>query len=123
MTRWLATVVSLGFLGGCYFGKKVEDHPWSGEAVRKIEPGKTTKAELLQILGAPREVVRLLDSDAYMYVHSIEKSTGVFLLLLNLQRVDKQFDAITVIINRQDIVTGIGHRFTAEEAEYGFPWD
>lgn len=123
MIRALSVAAALALLGGCYFGKKNEDRAWSEEAVRKIEVGKTTKAQVLQMLGAPKEVVRLLESEAYMYTHTIEKNTGTYLLLLNLSRTDKQYDAITVIINRQDVVTAVGHRFSAEEAGYGFPWD
>lgn len=123
MIRLMTAALAAALLGGCYFGKKNEDRPWSADAVRKIEVGKTTKADVLMILGPPKEVVRLLESEAYMYTHSIEKSTGTYLVILNLSRTDRQYDAITVIINRQDIVTAVGHRFTAEEAEYGFPWD
>ena len=123
MKTRLLPALALVSLGGCYFGKKVEDHPWPAEAVARIEVGKTTKAQVLQLLGPPKEVVRLLESEAYMYTHSVEKSTGAFLLLVNLSRTDRQLDAITVIINRQDVVTAVGSRFAAGTAEYGFPWD
>ncbi len=110
-------------LGGCFFGKKMDDRPWPAEAVARLQPGKTTKAEVLAALGPPKEIVRLLDSEAYMYVHAVEKSTGTYLVLLNLSRSDRQYDAVTVIINRQDVVTAVGSRFRADEAEYGFPWE
>ena len=121
--RLLMSVLPLLVLGGCYFGKKIEDHPWPPEAVAKIEVGKTTKAQVLQLLGPPKEIIRLLESEAYMYTHSVEKSTGTFLLLVNLSRNDRQFDAITIVINRQDVVTAVGSRFAAGGAEYGFPWE
>ena len=107
----------------CYFSKTQEDRPWSAEAVSTIEAGKTTKAEVLKLLGPPTEIVRLLESEAYIYRHAMEKQTGTFLLIINMRRVDRQYDAVTVIINRQDIVTAVGSRFTANEAEYGFPWE
>jgi outer membrane protein assembly factor BamE (lipoprotein component of BamABCDE complex) len=110
-------------LGGCYLGKKRDDRPWSPETVARIEVGKTTKADVLRLLGPPKQVVRLLESEAYLYVASVEKNSGVFLLVLNLSRSDRQYDSVTVIINRQDIVTAVGSRFAADEAEYGLPWD
>jgi hypothetical protein len=58
-----------------------------------------------------------------MYVASTEKTSGLVLIILNMSRTDRQYDAVTVIINRQDIVTAVGSRFTANESEYGFPWD
>ena len=110
-------------LGGCFFGKKMDDRPWPAEAVQRIQPGKTTKAEVLMLLGPPKEVVRLLESEAYMYVHAVEKNSSTYLIVLNLSRSDRQYDAVTVIINRQDVVTAVGSRFAAESAEYGFPWE
>jgi len=123
MKRSAWAAVAVLSLGGCYCGKKIDDRPFSPEAVARIEVGKTTKAQVLQLLGPPREIIRLLESEAYMYAHSIEKNTGTFLLLVNLSRGDKQSDAITVIINRQDVVTAVGSRFTSGQAEYGFPWE
>ena len=108
---------------GCYFSKTMEDRPWGLESVSNIKAGETTKAEVLKLLGPPTEIVRLLESEAYVYRHAMEKQTGTFLILLNMRRVDRQYDAVTVIINREDVVTAVGSRFTAEEAEYGFPWE
>lgn len=123
MGRTILSAAALFVLGGCYFGKKNDDHTWDPALVARIEPGKTTKAQVLQLLGPPKQVVRLLESEAYMYTHSIEKDTNTFLIVLNLSRSDKQYDAITVIINRQDVVTAVGSRFAAEESAYGFPWE
>lgn len=109
-------------LAGCFFGKTKDQRPWEESDVAKIQVGKTTKAEVLRLLGPPKQIVRLLESEAYMYSHSIQKETGTYLILLNMHRTDTQYDAVTVIINRQDVVTAVGHRFDAEKSGYGFPW-
>jgi hypothetical protein len=123
MRKLLPLFAALAALNGCYFGKKMDDRPWPPGVVSKIEVGKTTKADVLRLMGPPKQVIRLLESEAYMYIASVEKNSGVVLLVLNLSRTDRQYDAVTVIINRQDVVTAVGSRFTADEAEYGFPWD
>jgi outer membrane protein assembly factor BamE (lipoprotein component of BamABCDE complex) len=122
MTR-VATVPLLVLLAGCYFGKTKDESPYDRSLVAKIEVGKTTKAQVLQLLGAPKQVIRLLESEAYMYTHTIQKDTGTYLIIFNMRRQDTQYDAITVIINRQDIVTAVGSRFAAEQSEYGFPFE
>lgn len=109
-------------LSGCYLSKAIDDSSWDPELLKKIEVGKTTKSDLLQHLGPPKQIVRLLDSEAYMYTHSVEKETGAFMFVVNTQRNDKQFDAITVIVDRQGVVSAVGSRFAADNASYGMPW-
>ena len=123
MKRLIVLVAALGVLNGCYVSKKKDDRPLRAEVVAAIQVGKTTKAEVLQLLGPPKQIIRLLESEAYMYVAPVEKNSGLVLLVLNLSRSDRQYDAVTVIINRQDVVTAVGSRFTGDEASYGPPWD
>ncbi|HEX7901973.1 MAG TPA: hypothetical protein VF950_29710 [Planctomycetota bacterium] len=110
-------------LAGCFFGKKMDDRTWEAEAVARLKPGMTTKAEVLTLLGPPKEIIRLLESEAYVYRNAVEKNTNTFLILVNLSRSDRQYDAVTVIIDRKDVVTAVGSRFAADFAEYGFPWE
>ena len=123
MRNVIALAAALAVLNGCYVSKKKDDRPWAAETVAKIEVGKTTKADVLRLLGPPKQIIRLLESEAYMYVAPVEKNSGLVLIVLNLSRSDRQYDAVTVIINRQDVVTAVGSRFSADEAEYGLPWD
>jgi len=123
MRKLIAVSAALFVLNGCYVSKKKDDRAWPAEVVAKIEVGKTTKADVLRLLGPPKQIIRLLESEAYMYVASVEKNSGLVLLVLNLSRSDRQYDAVTVIINRQDVVTAVGSRFSGDEAEYGLPWD
>jgi hypothetical protein len=123
MRKLIALAATVAVLNGCYVSKKKDDRPWPAEIVARIVVGKTTKAEVLQLLGPPKQIIRLLESEAYMYIAPVEKNSGLVLLVLNLSRSDRQYDAVTVIINRQDIVTAVGSRFTADEASYGPPWD
>jgi outer membrane protein assembly factor BamE (lipoprotein component of BamABCDE complex) len=120
MTR-LAAVLPL-LLCGCLLTKSKDDFPLAPEDVARIEVGKTTKAEILQILGPPKQIVRLLDSEAFVYQHTIQKSTGLYLAILNLQRADKQHDAVTVIVDRKGVVTAVGSRFLSDRARYATPW-
>jgi len=123
MRRFIVLAAALGVLNGCYVSKKKDDRPLRAEIVAAIQVGKTTKAEVLQLLGPPKQIIRLLESEAYMYVAAVEKNSGLVLLVLNLSRSDRQYDAVTVVINRQDVVTAVGSRFAADTAEYGPPWD
>src|SRR5436190_18367686 len=75
MSKFILAVLALGTLNGCYFGKKRDDRPWPTNVASHIEVGKTTKAEVLKLMGPPKVVVRLLESEAYMYVATVEKTS------------------------------------------------
>lgn len=122
MKRALLVTAPLILATGCYFSKNKEGIGLDPAVVARIEVGKTTKAELLEILGPPTQIIRLLDSEAYVYRHSIQKNTGTILILLNMVRSDQQFDAVTAIISRAGTVTAVGSRFTSDKASYGFPF-
>lgn len=121
MMRATLALIALSLGSSCYIGKTREDRAWSPEAIARIEVGKTSKADVLKLLGPPKTIIRLLDSEAYMYTARVQKETRTYLLVVNLTRSDTQFDAITVIINRQDVVTAVGSRFATDQAEYGLP--
>src|SRR5688572_3602204 len=75
MRKLIAITAALVTLSGCYVSKKKDDRPWPSDVVSRIEVGKTTKAEVLMLLGPPKQVIRLLESEAYMYVASVEKNS------------------------------------------------
>lgn len=122
MLRLIPAALVLLLSTGCFLSKTKEDVPWNQEEVAMIEAGTTTKAELLQLLGPPTEIIRLLNTDAFIWRRHIEKNTGTFLLLINMERSDRQFDAITAIVNKDGIVEAIGSRFSSDQSSYGLPW-
>ena len=122
MKKALLAALPAVLLSGCFFRKAIDDRPWNEESVAKIEVGKSTKADVLRLLGPPKQIVRLLESEAYMYTHTVEKHTGTFLVVVNLYRTDRQYDSVCVVIDRKDVVTAVGSRFKADKAKYGVPW-
>lgn len=122
MKRILLILPLLMLSTGCYFQKNKDDTYWKPEVVAKIEVGTTTKAQVLELLGPPRKIIKLHDTEAFVFEHVIEKRTGLFVLILTTHRVDKQRDAVTVIIDRKGVVTAVGSRFNADDASFGSPW-
>ena len=109
-------------LGGCLWAESIDGTSWSKEVVAKVQVGKTTRAEVLEWLGPPRHIIRLTDGEALVYTMSVEKSTGFAILIASTWRNDKQYDAITVLVNKEGAVTAVGSRFDADKSSHGFPW-
>ncbi len=109
-------------LGGCLWADAIDGMACSREAIGRIQVGKTTRAEVLEWLGPPRQIVRLHDGEALVYSNSIEKSTGFSLIIASTWRNDRQYDAVTVLVGRDGLVTGVGSRYDSDKASHGLPW-
>ena len=120
LTRILTLLVLL--LAGCYFQKTKDDVGLTPDPLDSIVVGRTTRAEALQLLGPPTRIVKLLESEAYVYEHTVEKRTGMSIIIFTTHRIDKQRDAVTLIIDKGGIVQAVGSRFTRDEARFGMPW-
>ena len=119
--RWVMLALPLA-LGGCLYADAIDGSSWSRETVAKIEVGKTTRAQVLEMLGPPRHILRLTEGEALVYTCSIEKSTGFSLIIVSTWRNDKQYDGVTVLVNRDGLVTAVGSRFDMDRASHGLPW-
>lgn len=54
LTLYATLLFSLGILGGCGFSHHVGSSNLKAESVAKIEKGKTTKEQVLELLGPPQ---------------------------------------------------------------------
>jgi len=121
MTRW-TLIAMLLLIPGCFVAKSVDDTTWDPATVAKIKVGTSTRADVFELLGPPTQVVELLDSDAYVYKHTIVKTTGFSVILFTAIRADQQGDGVTVIVDRDGIVRAVGSKYNAERAIHGPPW-
>ncbi|MEN8149741.1 MAG: hypothetical protein ABFS86_07945 [Planctomycetota bacterium] len=118
----IAPLLVLLLLPGCFASRTIDDETWDPGLAGQLVVGQSTREDVLKIMGPPKEVVELLDSDAYVYEHAVTKESGLFLLVVNFANDDIQYDRVTVIVDREGIVRGVGERFKADTAEYGLPF-
>lgn len=121
-------------LSGClyaqgtgYFGSQLDP-----EVVARIVPGRSTKADVLELLGPPREFLRseVLGSlgdettrvngavalgnraqDAFSYQRDRFKARASFLLLYNVVRSDVVSDLLVVFFDAEDRVREVSVRW------------
>ncbi len=115
----LAAVV---FSGCAVFGRGKDHKPFDPAALQQVKPGVTTAAEVTRLFGPPNRIVKLSNGNAYTYERSVDKTTGLWLVVLTFANWDKQFDRVVFFLDRQDVVTHYGSSFQAESAEYGMPF-
>jgi len=116
--RTLLPLLCLPLFSSCLLSDVRSHTSIDADRVAAIEPGRTTAQEVLELLGAPNEVVQLGRRSAYRYDHSVEKQAALFLVLVALRGVDTQEDRVWVFVDEGGVVTHMGSTLQADEAEF-----
>ncbi len=119
----LISVAVVGLFIGCgVFGKTKEYHPFDTEKIEYLMPGKTTAAETTQYFGAPAEVVKLSNGNAYIYQRVVTKGAACWLVLVSFGNFDTKYDQLVLFFNNDDILTHYGVSLNADKAAYDTPF-
>jgi len=111
------------FLQSCAGWAKNKDyHPFDASGVDKLIPGKSTAAQVTEILGAPSEIVKLSNGNAYIYRRSLSKGTGLWLLIVSFGNYDEHYDQIVIFLDNKNIMTHFAVTLDAHKATYGLPF-
>jgi len=124
-TRYISMglLIIVVLLSGCaVIGRGKDFRPFDEQALTQIKPGQTTAAEVTKFFGAPSQIVKLSNGNAYVYARSVSKATGAWLIVLTLANYDTQHDRIVFFINQNDVVTHYGSSFETHTAAYGMPF-
>ena len=117
MLRFLP-LLCLPLLTSCVLSESKSHAPLDGERVAAIRPGESTVQDVLDLLGAPNEVVQLGRRSAFRYDHTVEKQAGLFLIVVGLRGVDTQQDRAWVFFDEAGVVSHAGATLQAGDAEF-----
>ena len=119
----LCVLLLMFFLQSCAGWAKNKDyHPFDASGVDKLIPGKSTAAQVTEILGAPSEIVKLSNGNAYTYRRSLSKGTGLWLLIVSFGNYDEHYDQIVIFLDNKNIMTHFAVTLDAHKATYGLPF-
>jgi len=111
------------FLQSCAGWAKNRDyHPFDASELDRLIPGKSTATQVTEILGAPSNIVKLSNGNAYIYRRSLSKGTGLWLLIVSFGNYDKHYDQIVIFFDKKNIMTHYGVTLDAHKASYGLPF-
>ncbi|SEM77832.1 hypothetical protein SAMN04489760_14618 [Syntrophus gentianae] len=124
--RLILMVMAGGILfqaAGCaVIGRDKNYRPFDTQGLSRIVPGKTTAEETVRLFGAPTEVVKLSNGNAYLYSRSVAKATGLWLVLVTFANYDRQYDQLAFFFDADNILTHYGSSLHSDEASYGMPF-
>lgn len=121
--RHLTLLLVLALLPGCFLARSTVNEPLAPEAVNRLEPGVTTAAEVVRLLGAPTEVVQLGRRSAYRFDATTSKRTGLWLLVVFLAGSDTRSDRVWVFFDEAGVLTHVGSTFDNDDPRYSLPWN
>ena len=121
--EFLFILLLVFFLQSCVvLGTRKDYHPFDTSRLDKLIPGKSTVAEVTEMLGAPTKIVKLSNGNVYIYRRSLTKGTGLWLVLITLGNYDEHHDQIVIFFNKNDVMTHYGVTLDAHKAAYGLPF-
>ena len=107
----------------CLASRTTINEPLDATQIDVLVPGKTTAAEVLELFGAPMDVVQLGRKSAYRHDFQNTKQAGLFLLVVALINNDTRQDRLWTFYDENDVLTHFGVTFEGEGAEYALPWE
>ncbi len=118
-----AIILVLITAAGCAgIGRDRDFRPFDPKALTSVVPGKTTAGQVTQLFGAPTQVVKLSNGNAYMYTRSTGKGTVVWLVLITFVNFDKKYDQVVFFFDKNDVLTHYGITLNAAESACGMPF-
>jgi hypothetical protein len=150
MPRTLTTLLALAALvtatPGCIYGRARDDRPLDPARLLSIQVGKSTKRDVVEILGAPTfvndrlgfrvlapqggpqagsvpaplvdELVRQPLDHSYTYVFSDTKSTSLYLLIVSWTNQETHYDRAVFFFDEKGVLTHMGVTLDAPNGEF-----
>ena len=117
----ILTMITL--ISGCLLlGKNKEYQAFETSGLDQLTPGRTTASEVTAMLGAPTQVVKLSNGNAYIYKRSLSKGTGLWLVIVSFGNYDKDYDQLVFFFDQNDVLRHYGVSLNARKASYGLPF-
>jgi outer membrane protein assembly factor BamE (lipoprotein component of BamABCDE complex) len=98
MHRWLVGgFVFALLLQGCLVDRKERGAPIDPWLLAQLQPGISTKGDILRVLGVPSRKTVIQDREAWIYDYSLEETWLLFLGLYNEKRKTIQQRGVAVL--------------------------
>lgn len=111
-TTRLALVLALALIAGCaqYSNERGIDAQWRNLAAVKLVRGQTTRADVLEWLGPPSQVIALDDETILYYLFERSAGVGLVLIVYNRFDVDTRYDRAIFFFDDSDRLTDFSTR-------------
>jgi hypothetical protein len=120
-----ALALALGLGSGCTIGRTYAGAEIREEPAVRIEAGRTSRAEVLQVFGPPDRILRRANGDVFVYLFertnettfTLEEPVFTNFVLFAWSKVQRKSDRLTIFFDGEGTVTAYGHRRGTQELE------
>jgi hypothetical protein len=120
--KTIATLALLLLAPSCFISRDTNNEPLSRQRMETFEPGKSTAADVANVLGAPNEVVQLGKRMAWRYDFTNAKTAGFSIIILTFINSDARADRAWFFFDENSVLQYAGRTLQAEGSEYLMPW-
>lgn len=105
-------------IGRVYIGSEIRDDP-----KEKVQPGLTTKSDILSIFGPPDRVTHQYDGDIFVYAYLRKNSTKFVIeepyitntTFFSYTRTQEKKDHLVILFDREGVVKNYGYQRGTQE--------
>jgi outer membrane protein assembly factor BamE (lipoprotein component of BamABCDE complex) len=107
LVRLIALTLCILLLQSCaqYENKRGVDVTWQASVTEQLVEGKSTRGDVLTLLGPPSQVISLDDETALYYLFEHSRGEGLILIVYNRMRIDTRFDRAVFFFDNDDVLT------------------
>jgi outer membrane protein assembly factor BamE (lipoprotein component of BamABCDE complex) len=115
----LITLLCLGLLSACvqFKSKRGVEVAWQSVVVDKLIRGQSTRADVLDALGPPSQVISLQEETVLYYLFEKAEGEGIILILYNRIEVDTRYDRAIFFFDENDLLTDYSTRIHQHDDE------
>ncbi|MDJ0955832.1 MAG: outer membrane protein assembly factor BamE [Arenicellales bacterium] len=116
--KFLISLLAGSLFVGCaqYTDKRGVDVTWQPDAVAQLEKGKSTRKDVLALLGPPSQVISLGDETVLYYLYEKAEGQGYILILYNRFDRTTDYDRAVFFFNSDDVLTEYATWINPDEA-------
>ncbi|MCR9184352.1 MAG: outer membrane protein assembly factor BamE [Halieaceae bacterium] len=99
-------------LAGCaqYENRRGVEVGWTDAYMQSLQPGVTTRAEVMATLGPPSQVIALEGESILYYLFERSDGEGIVLVLYNRMQIDTHYDRAIFFFDEDGLLTDASSR-------------
>ncbi|MEZ5554946.1 MAG: outer membrane protein assembly factor BamE [Haliea sp.] len=104
-------------VAGCaqYENRRGVEAGWTDAYMHTLQPGVTTRAEVMAALGPPSQVIALEGESILYYLFERSDGEGIVLVLYNRMQIDTQYDRAIFFFDENGLLTDAASRIAAAD--------